>query len=270
MYCDFFNLKERPFNVTADPSFFFSARHHKEALAHLIYGIKERKGVILITGEVGTGKTTLCRALLNILDDNTKTAFVINPSFSGNELLKAITGDFGIPVTKNTNLSYIWALNKFLINESGKGKNVVLVIDESQNLNPEDLELVRLLSNLETEKDKLLQIILIGQPELNALLDLHVLRQLKQRIAVHYHLNPMDKEETRQYILHRVKVASREKCVLAFDDGAVEMIYEFSRGVPRLINIACDRALLAAFNRSNPRIHPDLTKEAIKELQFIP
>jgi len=269
MYCDFFQLKERPFNVTADPSFFFASKHHREALAHLIYGIKERKGVILITGEVGTGKTTLCRALLNRLDKNTKTAFIINPIFSGAELFKVIIDDFGISVKGKTKLSYIWGLNEFLIRESRHGNNCVLVIDEAQNLSPRNLELIRLLSNLETEKDKLLQIILVGQPELNTRLDLHTLRQIKQRVAVRYHLKPLDKEETRQYIFHRINVASIKKCEVTFDNETIDIIYNFSQGTPRLINVACDRALLAGFNRQTFRINPELVKEAVEELEYV-
>ena len=162
MYCQFYGLKERPFNVTSDPAFFFSSRKHQEALSHLLYGATQRKGIIVLTGEIGTGKTTLCRFFLEHLDVNTKTAFILNPYLSEIQLLEAIMKDFGLNVKERTRLSYVWEFNKFLLNEAQSGNNVVLIIDESQNLRPRQLEQIRLLSNLETEKDKLLQVILEG------------------------------------------------------------------------------------------------------------
>lgn len=246
MYCQFYGLKERPFNVTSDPTFFFSSLKHKEAFSHLYYGTVQRKGIMVITGEIGTGKTTLCRFFLNHLGKNTKTAFIMNPSFSQLQLLEAVIKDFGIAVKARSSLSFVWELNKFLLQESASGNNIVLIIDEAQNLKPSQLEQVRLLSNLETEKDKLLQIILVGQPELNQRLKLYELRQLQQRIMVRYHIMPLEKNEIRDYIIHRLKVAGADNKLL-FMEEALQSISEFSGGTPRLINIICDRALLAGF-----------------------
>ena len=167
MYCQFYGLKERPFNVTSDPAFFFLSDKHKEALSHLLYGVSQRKGIIALTGEIGTGKTTLCRFFLSQLSKNVKTAFILNPHFSEIQLLEAIVKDFGLKPKNNSRLTLIWELNKFLLKESEAGFNIVLIVDEAQNLRPVLLEQIRLLSNLETEKDKLLQVVLVGQPELN-------------------------------------------------------------------------------------------------------
>ena len=250
MYEKFYNLKENPFNVTADPTFFFSSSRHAEALSHLIYGIRERKGIIAVTGEIGTGKTTLCRAILNNLDQSTKTALILNPNFSELQLLQIIVNDLGINCRTKNKLSLVNALNAFLLEESGKGHNVVIIIDEAQNLKVSQLEQVRLLSNIETEKEKLLQIILVGQPELLEKLKLPSLRQLYQRISVRYHLLPLDKEELDSYVQHRLKVASsngKSKWKVQFTPKALETIFAHSQGTPRLINILCDRALLAGF-----------------------
>ena len=267
MYCQFYGLKERPFNVTSDPSFFFSSQKHKEALAHLFYGVTQRKGILAITGEIGTGKTTLCRLFLNQLGEkfkNVLTAFILNPQFSDIELLEAIIKDFGIFVTGKSRLSLVGKLNAFLLEQSERGNNVVLIIDEAQNLRPEQLEQVRLLSNLETEKDKLLQIILVGQPELNTTLNLHGLRQLQQRIMVRYHIGPLEAEEVGEYINHRLHMAGAQR--LHFDEDALDAVAEFSHGVPRLINIMCDRALLAGFVAETFRIDCEIIDKCRKEL----
>ncbi len=250
MYEKFYNLRENPFNVTADPAFFFSSARHTEALSHLVYGIKERKGIIVVTGEIGTGKTTLCRAILNTLDQNTKTAIILNPSFSEIQLLQIILDDFDIKTEARNKLTLVKALNKFLLEESGKGNNVVIIIDEAQNLKVSQLEQIRLLSNLETEKAKLLQIILVGQPELIDKLKLPSLRQLYQRVSVRYHLLPLEKTDLDSYVQHRLTVASsngKSKHKAHFTPKALETIYTHSQGTPRLINILCDRALLAGF-----------------------
>jgi general secretion pathway protein A len=265
MYCQFYGLKERPFNVTSDPAFFFLSKQHKEALSHLLYGVTQRKGIIVITGEIGTGKTTLCRFFLSQLAKNVKTAFILNPYFSENQLLEAIVKDLGLKIKNKSKLSFVWGLNDFLLNESKSGNNVMIIIDEAQNLRPQALEQIRLLSNLETEKDKLLQIILMGQPELNRKLDLYELRQLKQRIMVRYHITPLTQEELKEYINHRLSVAGSNTNV-TFTDEVFKIISDFSCGVPRLVNIICDRALLAGFVAETKTIDLDIINKCIKEL----
>ncbi|MDD5653951.1 MAG: AAA family ATPase [Candidatus Omnitrophica bacterium] len=265
MYCQFYGLKEKPFNVTSDPSFFFFSHKHKEAFSHLFYGVTQRKGILVITGEIGTGKTTLCRFFLNQLGDNVKTAFILNPYFSETHLLDAIIRDFGANQRNKSKISYIWELNEFLLRESKKGNNVVLIIDEAQNLSPDQLEQVRLLSNLETEKDKLIQIILVGQPELNRRLNLNELRQLQQRIMVRYHIAPLEKEEIREYILHRLKVAGAANRI-HFNEDVFQLIADYSAGTPRLINIICDRALLAGFSAETSQIDEVILNRCLEEL----
>jgi len=266
MYCDFYGLKERPFNVTSDPSFFFLSQKHKEALSHLYYGVTQRKGIMVITGEIGTGKTTLCRFFLSQLGKNVKTAFILNPHFSEIQLLEAIIKDFGIFCADKTRLSFISELNRFLLSESESGNNVVLIIDEAQNLKPNQLEQVRLLSNLETEKEKLIQIILVGQPELNRRLNLYDLRQLQQRIMVRYHITPLNKGELKEYISHRLQIAGGANKI-TFTDEALQAITEFTSGVPRLTNIICDRALLAGFVLETYVVDADIIKRCIEELE---
>lgn len=265
MYCSFYALKERPFNVTSDPSFFFSSLKHKEALSHLYYGVTQRKGIIVLTGEIGTGKTTLCRFFLSQLGKNVKTALILNPHFSEIQLLEAIIKDFGIASSNKTRLSFISELNHFLLTESTSGNNVVLIIDEAQNLKPSQLEQIRLLSNLETEKEKLIQIILAGQPELNRRLNLYDLRQLQQRIMVRYHITPLNQNEIKDYINHRLTIAGALNRIL-FTDETLEAITDFSGGIPRLINITCDRALLAGFVAETHTIDRDIIKKCIGEL----
>lgn len=265
MYCKFYGLKERPFNVTSDPTFFFLSQKHKEALSHLLYGVSQRKGIIVVTGEIGTGKTTLCRFFLNQLGKNVKTAFILNPNFSELQLLEAIIRDFGIIPKSKSRFSLIWELNKFLLKEAQAGNNVILIVDESQNLKPRQLEQIRLLSNLETEKDKLIQIILVGQPELNQNLSLFELRQLQQRIMVRYHVSPLDKNDVKNYINYRLRIAGPDSR-LTFSEESVEAIFNFSMGVPRLINIICDRALLAAFTEENNIITVNIINKCVEEL----
>jgi general secretion pathway protein A len=266
MYERFFGLKEKPFNVTADPSFLFFSQRHKEAFAQLVYGIEERKGFLEITGEIGTGKTTLCKALLNSLGKNTKTALILNPDLSKYQLLKVIMHDFGIPIERNQGFPLLAKLNEFLITQLSQGNNVVLIIDEAQNLKTSLLEQIRLLSNLETEKEKLLQIILVGQPELHDKLDSLRLKQLRQRISVRYHILPLDKNEVPSYIKHRLSVAGAQG-VPNFNTAAVAEIYNYSQGIPRLINILCDKILLAAFVRETKMITPEIVKDCIEELE---
>jgi len=266
MYREFYNIKEKPFNVTSDPGFLFLSRKHKEALTHLLYGIDERKGFLEITGEIGTGKTTLCRALINKLNGNTKTAFILNPDLSQIQLLQAIVEDFGITVEKKTKMHIFKQLNKFLMEQLAHGNNVVLIIDEAQNLKLPVLEQIRMLSNLETEKEKLFQIVLVGQPELREKLDNPRLRQLKQRIAVRYHILPLDSDEVREYIHHRLAVAGSIGDI-NFDDGAMDLIFGYSGGVPRLINLLCDKALLLGFVLETKMIDRAIVTKSIKELE---
>ncbi|MBI4708578.1 MAG: AAA family ATPase [Candidatus Omnitrophica bacterium] len=267
MYCKFYGLKEKPFNVTSDPAFFFFSSKHKEALSHLLYGVNERKGIIVLTGEIGTGKTTLTRFFINQLEKNVKTAFILNPYLSDTELLDAILNDFGLVPKEKTRLGFIWELNRFLLNESEAGNNVVLIIDEAQNLPVGMLEQVRLLSNLETEKSKLLQIVLVGQPELNDKLNLHELRQIRQRIMVKYHINPLGDNEIKDYIYHRLSAAGAGK-EIEFCDDAIKEIMDFSVGTPRLINMLCDRALLAGFTNDVKKINAGIMKKCIEEFGY--
>ncbi|MCC6145058.1 MAG: AAA family ATPase [Candidatus Hydrogenedentes bacterium] len=266
MYEAFYGLRERPFNLTPDPRFLYLSEKHKEAFAHLLYGIKNRSGFVMVTGEIGTGKTTICRNLLNQLDENTEVAFIFNPSLNVVELLERIHSEFGIESNAQNALGLVDELNSYLLEKAAEGKNCVLVIDEAQNLSPQVLEQIRLLSNLETERDKLLQIILIGQPELGEMLQLHELRQLNQRITARYHLKPLSQRETLQYIAYRLHVAGAKRRV-KFDKGAIRAIYWYSGGTPRVINALCDRALLIGYTRENYEITRGLIRQAAKEIR---
>jgi general secretion pathway protein A len=266
MYKDFYSLKENPFNITSDPSFFFPSIRHEEAFNHLSYGINSRKGIVVITGEIGTGKTTLCRMLLNRIGDKVKTALILNPSFSDIQLLQMIVHDLGIECKKKNKLDLVGAIALFLVEQSSQGGNVAIIIDECQNLNVRQLEQIRLLSNLETEKEKLLQIILVGQPELHNKLQNPALRQLAQRVSVRYHILPLERNEIRNYIEHRLKTAHANKR-LKFTEEAIEAIYLFSQGTPRVINVLCDRALLAGFVKETMMIDELIIDQCIKEIK---
>jgi general secretion pathway protein A len=266
MYESFFGFKEKPFNITPDPKYLYLSARHQEAIAHLLYGIRERGGFVAVTGEIGTGKTTLLRYLLNQLDDRTEGAVIFNPNLSEIELLKSINEDFGIISTGQTKKELIDELNQFLLEERLRGKNMVLIIDEAQNLTPAVLEQIRMLSNLETEKEKLIQIVLIGQPELKKLLARPELKQLDQRVTARYHLNPLSRKETYQYIRHRLEIAANGQAV-TFEPAALREIYSFSRGIPRLINVVCDRALLGAFAaEQRDSISKQVVRQAIREV----
>ena len=268
MYRKFFHLKENPFNITADPDYFFSSSRHAEAISHLIYGIKHRKGIIMITGEIGTGKTTLCRTLLSQLDQTTKTALILNPSFSDLQLLQIILKDLGINPSGKNKIAIIESLNEFLLTQTNQGNNVVLIIDEAQNLGIKQLEQIRLLSNLETQKEKLLQIILVGQPELLDKLKLPELRQLNQRISVRYHILPLDRNELTKYINHRINIAQDPNASqkLYFMQEAIDAIYDISKGTPRMVNILCDRALLASFVLETYSINKEIIYNCAREV----
>ena len=264
MYCQFYGFNKLPFSATSEPHFFFDSGSHREAYAAIQYGISQRKGIILITGEVGTGKTTLCKKLLGRLEKNVKVSLVLNPYFSDMQLLQAIVEDFGISTEKKNRLEIIKTLNAFLIEQHGQGGNAALIIDEAQHLTARQLEQVRLLSNLETSQEKLLQVILVGQPELIKSLAQYRLRQIRQRIFVKHQLLPLQEDEVRQYIHVRLKDAGEGG--LAINEDCYRIIYEFSGGVPRLINMLCDRALLMGYVREKSRLDETILRDSIKEI----
>ena len=269
MYREYYNLRESPFNVTSDPSFLFLSPTHEEALDHLRYGIEQRKGFLTITGEIGSGKTTLCRALINRLDAKTKVALILNSSLPETQLLEAIVEDFGIVTEKRTKGALIKKMNAFLLEQLALGNNAVLIIDEAQNMRSSALETVRLLSNIETEKEKLLQIVLVGQPQLRDKLNAPDLLQLKQRIAVRFHVRALHEREVGGYVDHRLKVAGGQGNIL-FEKGAIREIYRYSGGIPRLINILADKALLMGFVLETHVIDKDHILKCIEEIEGIP
>ncbi len=264
MYRRFYGLSERPFNLTPDTGFLYPSAAHREVLTHLLYGINARRGFILVTGEVGAGKTTLCRVLLNQLDETTKVAFILNSFLSEFELLRAISQDLGLPTKGRTKMDLLDELNTYLLEQNRLGHNVVIVIDEAQNLSFGVLEQIRMLSNLETEKEKLLQIVLVGQPELRRKLASPRLRQLSQRITVRYHLTPLSREDVRNYVYYRLRVAGSRGDIV-FTRGALDEIRYVSGGVPRLINVVCDRALMGGYVRGTRRITRAMVCEAATE-----
>jgi general secretion pathway protein A len=268
MYTSHFKLKENPFSLTPDPKYLFLSRQHREALNHLIYGIKEKKGFIVITGGIGTGKTTLSRALLAGMDPYVETALIFNSYLSDMELLEVINQEFKVSLVgvDRTKRRYIDSLNAFLMSNYEAGKNAVVLIDEAQNLSRNVLEQIRMLSNLETETEKLLQIILVGQPELRDLLAQPSLRQLTERISVRYHLDALSRDDVPDYIGHRLTVAG-DTGNLKFSDDAFGKIYDFSRGNPRRINILCDRAMLIAYAGNVLEIDRKVIKLAVKDLK---
>ena len=270
MYKEYFHLLQEPFNITPDPRFLYMTAQHQEALNHLLYGIRQGKGFICLTGEVGTGKTTLCRALLNELREGFHTALILNPMLSGTQLLRAVLAEFGVVTKRLDRLGYLNELNRFLLAVSAKGETAVLIIDESQDMSLETLELARLLSNLETDSRKLLQILLIGQPELREKLAKPALRQLAQRITVRYHLGTMSRDDTAMYIRHRLSVAGEptpDGAGVYFDDGAISEIHHFSKGTPRLVNCLGDKALLAGYVYRTDRIDRRLVRLAAEEMK---
>ncbi len=265
MYLRFFNLREPPFNLTPDPRFLFLSAQHEEALTHLLYGIYERKGFIEITGEVGTGKTVLCRALLERLDKTVSTALVFNSYLTRMELLQAINDDFGLTPQDTTSKGYIDALNAYLLEEFAAGRNAVVVIDEAQNLEPTVLEQLRMLSNLETDRGKLLQIILVGQPELRDKLATVQMRQLEQRIAVRFHIHELTRAEVEQYITHRLSVAGGAHTV-TWSRRALTLIHRYTGGIPRRINLLCERLLMTAFVRDTHHISAAMVQHCLQDL----
>ena len=265
MYQEYYGLSEKPFNLTPDPRFLYLSQKHKEAFAHLMYGIQSRSGFVMVSGEIGTGKTTICRSLLKQLDSNIEVALIFNPYLSPEELLKHINQDFGIKSESTSLLDLLEELNTYLLDSATSGKTCVLIIDEAQNLSAEILEHIRLLSNLETEKEKLIQIMLIGQPELAVKLELYELRQLNQRITARYHLEALTEEETLHYVAFRLRVAGGRKMV-RFTRKAIREVYKISQGTPRVINAVCDRTLLIGYTQETREITPKIVKLAAREI----
>lgn len=266
MYTAFYNLRERPFEITPDPRFLYMSENHREGLAHLEYAVKERRGFTVITGEVGTGKTTLVQTLLSRLDGTTRTAYLFNPRMGPNDFLHYICEDLGVKGATKTKAGALSELHKFLLECYRRKENVVLIVDEAQNLDRQLLEEVRLLTNLETAKNKLLQVILIGQPELNEVLNEAKTRALKQRIGLRYHIKPLNRDETHEYIKVRLKRAGAIDASI-FTPKAVELIYRYSKGIPRSINIVCDNALLSGYASDQKVIGEEIIKDVIRGLE---
>lgn len=264
MYLNFFSLVERPFAITPDIQYFYLGRQHEQALDTLLYAINQRLGFAMLTGEVGTGKTICARALLSRLPQDVATALIVNPLLSVPELLKAITRDFGLNVRLNSPQKQIESLNRFLLGEAEKGRNALVVVDEAQNLSMEALETLRMLTNLETAKNKLVQILLVGQPELVKKLQQHELRQLNQRIMARSNLVPFTLTEMSRYINHRIATAGGAGKVF-FEASALKLLHAESKGLPRLINLLCDRALMAAFVRETCIVDRRIMKAGIAD-----
>jgi len=266
MYLKHFNLTERPFSITPDPRFLYMSARHREALAHLLYGLGEGGGFVQLTGEVGTGKTTICRCLLEQVPDNVDLALVLNPKVTGAELIATVCDELGIeyPAGTTSIKTLTDLLNRYLLDAHARGQRTVLIIDEAQNLSTEVLEQVRLLTNLETATQKLLQIVLIGQPELRDLLARNELRQLAQRVTARYHLEPISRGETAAYIRHRLQICGTSRSL--FNKRAMDRIHELSGGVPRLINVLCDRAMLGAYVEGKTEVDHKVVGKAAREV----
>ncbi|HEY0455457.1 MAG TPA: AAA family ATPase [Verrucomicrobiae bacterium] len=266
VYLDYYGLIEPPFTITPNPRFLFYSAKHREAFNHLLYGIRERKGFVQITGEVGAGKTTLCRALLEQLGEKFSTALILNPILDADQLIKAIAMEFGLEVKGLDRLETVAEINKFLLAQAASGREAVLIIDEAQDLTNALLEQVRLLSNLETDERKLLQIVLMGQPELRERLNDPSLRQLRQRITIRYHLRSLNRLEVEQYVQHRMTVSGAKQGPY-FTWAALWRVFLYAKGIPRLVNAVCDKCLLAGFVRQRSRINFSMVCMAIRELE---
>jgi general secretion pathway protein A len=266
MYLKHFNLVERPFSITPDPRFLYMSARHREALAHLLYGLGEGGGFVQLTGEVGTGKTTICRCLLEQVPDNVDIALVLNPKVTATELIATVCDELGIeyPVENSSIKILTDLLNRYLLDAYARGRRTVLIIDEAQNLSTDVLEQVRLLTNLETSTQKLLQIVLIGQPELRSLLARDDMRQLSQRVTARYHLEPISRDEADAYIRHRLQICGSSQNI--FNKRAVDRIQQLSGGIPRLINVLCDRAMLGAYVEGKTEIDQKVVRKAGKEV----
>ena len=267
MYEIFYGFRENPFRLTPDPEYLFLSPNHQEALGHLLFGVNEGNGVVVVTGEIGTGKTTLLRTLVRDLSPTTTLAYIFNPALSSLELLQTINTDLGLPGTSPSKKELIDILNCFLLDQRRAGKRVVVIIDEAQDLEPAVLEQLRLLSNLETEREKLLQILLVGQPELGAMLAQPALAQLEQRITLRWHLGPLSAKDTAAYVQHRVRIATENREPLLFTPGSLRAIHRATGGVPRLINVLCHRTLLVGYTQERKQIDRTVVRQAAKELR---
>ena len=269
MYKAFYNLRRNPFEITPDPSFLFPTKRHNEALAALYYGVRRHKGFVVLTGEVGTGKTLLVRCLLHLLKgSNAAYAYVFNSRLSSSEFLQYVAGDFGLPTSGRNKSELLLELGSFLISRHQKKLTTVLVVDEAHHLAPEVLEEIRLLTNLETPQGKLLQILLAGQPELDEKLDSVELRQLKQRVALRAQLLPLDLEETQGYILRRLQLAGATQAAGLFPAETIAGVYRHSQGIPRLINTVCENALINGYARQLVAVSPEIIEEVAADLRL--
>ena len=267
MYTEFFGLNAKPFELLPNPKFLYLSKGHRKALSYLEYGVQEHAGFTLMTGEVGSGKTTLLRNIINKISGDVTLAMVFNTKVDGSQLLTMINEDFGLRVEGRSKVELLSDLNDFLLAECSEDRQPIIIIDEAQNLSEEALEEIRLLSNLEADSFKLVQIILVGQPELKQIIAQPSLRQLRQRISISCHLTPLNREETEEYIFHRLATVGNRDCV-SFSAEGLDLIFAFSSGVPRLINVICDFLLLSAFVEETHEISNELIEDAIKELSF--
>jgi general secretion pathway protein A len=269
MYKGFYNLQRNPFEITPDPSFLFPTKRHNEALASLYYGVTAHRGFVVLTGEVGTGKTLILRSLLGLLQRrDVAFALIFNPTLTPLEFMRYIALDFGLPVTGKAKDELIHVLNGFLLQRHQRGLTTILVVDEAHHLSAEILEEIRLLTNLETSQQKLLQIVLAGQPELDQKLDSHELRQLKQRIALRCHLDPLGMNETREYMARRLQIAGAPAAGQIFSEPAIEAVFRHSRGIPRLVNTICENALLSGYAKQSATITPDIIDGVARDLRL--
>ncbi|MBI2091578.1 MAG: AAA family ATPase [Deltaproteobacteria bacterium] len=268
MYLEYFNFTDEPFKITPDSKYLYLSRQHEEVLQALLYGITQRKGFMAVIGDIGTGKTTISRALLNRLDKSIDTSIILNPMLSVQELLEAINDDFGnAAATRDTVKGQIDALNEFMLRRLRFNKNAIVMIDEAQHLSVESMEMLRLLSNLETEDKKLMQIIFLGQKELETKLKSPELRQLDQRIGIRYFLGPLNYTETCNYIVHRITMAGGGGGSIQLEERGLRKIFEYSKGVPRRVNMICDRSLLEAFAQRSKLVTSGIVKAAIRDIE---
>ncbi|MCP3893001.1 MAG: AAA family ATPase [Desulfobulbaceae bacterium] len=270
MYTRYFGLTEKPFAIAPNPKYLYMSHAHREALAHLLYGINGEGCIVLLTGDIGTGKTTVCRCLIEQLPPNTDVAIILNPKLSIEEILQTTCEELGItvPVISPTVKTYIDLINAYLLETHSNGRNTALIIDEAQNLDSDILEHLRLLTNLETNSQKLLQIVLIGQPELRQTLEAQNLEQVNQRITTRFHLGPLEKEDVHSYVQHRIEVAGGAENNRLFDAKGLNYIARASKGIPRVINSLCDRSLLGAYSENQPFVSHAIIKKAAKELRY--